>query len=132
MIKFIIIFLAAISVRAELPQTFVKAIHQVETGGRTGKIVGDNGKSLGALQIHKAYWQDATEFNKNIKGKYEDCIGLKYSALIMNAYLLRYCPKEVKAQDFEAMARCHNSGPNFRVKKKLTDNYWNKVKKHLN
>ena len=44
----------------------VKAIHKVESGGRVGKILGDNGRALGPLQIHYANWKDAISFDKSI------------------------------------------------------------------
>ena len=35
------------------------AIHMVETGGRTGPVLGDSGNALGPLQIHRAYHIDS-------------------------------------------------------------------------
>ncbi|MEL0099922.1 MAG: hypothetical protein VW907_10230, partial [Opitutae bacterium] len=52
----------------EVPMSLINAIHQVETGGRLGAIKGDNGRALGPLQIHRAYWIDS-----GVEGKYEDC-----------------------------------------------------------
>ena len=44
-----------------------KAVHQVESSGRTDKnIIGDNGKAIGPLQIHLSNWKDATDFDKTI------------------------------------------------------------------
>ena len=37
---------------------FLNALHQVESGGQLGAIVGDNGRALGPLQIHKIYWAE--------------------------------------------------------------------------
>ena len=55
-------------------EQLIKAIHKVESGGRTGnKIFGDNGKAIGPLQIHYANWKDATDFDKSIGGQYSNC-----------------------------------------------------------
>ena len=68
-----------------------KAVHQVESSGRTDKnIIGDSGKAIGPLQIHYSNWKDATDFDKTIGGKYSDCHSLKYSKLVFDAYLRRY------------------------------------------
>ena len=63
----------------------------VETSRREGMIWGDNGRSLGPLQISKACWQDALEYDPSIGGVYHDCQHLDYSLKIMRAYLARYC-----------------------------------------
>lgn len=110
---------------AELPASFVRAIHQVESSGRLGAIKGDNGLALGPLQIHRAYWQDS-----GIAGDYSQCADLEYSKRVMAAYLKRYAPKAVKANDFQTMARIHNGGP-LGYKTKATLPYWNKAKKNL-
>lgn len=105
---------------------FCKILAIVESGGKTN-VIGDNGKAIGIFQIHYSYWKDATDFNKSIKGKYEDCFNPEYAKRIVNSYLTRYC----KSNNFEDMARCHNSGPDWKNKKKLTDNYWKKFEKLL-
>jgi hypothetical protein len=104
-----------------------KAIHQVESSGRTdGKIVGDNGAAIGPLQIHYANWKDAVEFDKSIGGQYSDCHKLKYSQLIFDAYLRRYG----KGKSAEERARIWNGGPKGN-EKSVTVAYWKKVKKNL-
>jgi hypothetical protein len=104
-----------------------KAVHQVESSGRTGRnIVGDNGKAIGPLQIHFENWKDATDFDKSIGGKYSDCHDLKYSQLIFDAYLRRYG----KGKSAEDRARIWNGGPKG-DDKWATRAYWRKVKKNL-
>lgn len=111
---------------AELPDKFVRAIHQVESSGRVGAILGDNGKAYGPLQIHRACWQDS-----KIKGVYpDDCSSLAYSKRVMAAYLRRYCPQAVEKQDFQTMARIWNGGTQGH-KRSATLGYWEKVKKNL-
>lgn len=107
---------------------FLNALHQVETSGRSGHIVGDKGKALGPLQIHKSYWQDV----KNIVGgKYEDVENLNYSKKVVLAYLNKYGRKAFQQGDWETLAKIHNGGPDG-ANNPNTQGYWKKVKRHLN
>lgn len=108
-------------------RTLVRAIHIVETGGRTGPIMGDNGAAMGPLQIHRACWIDA-----NIGGKYEDVADLSYAKRVFAAYMARYATERRLGRPVtdEDRARIWNGGPNG-YKKKATLPYWNKVKKEL-
>jgi hypothetical protein len=99
------------------------AIHKVESNGRVGPILGDQGRALGPLQIHRIYWADADLG----LGKYEDCKDLGYSRCVVLAYFLRYEPDAVKNNDVEALARLHNSGPAWRSKTQKTDDYWRRI-----
>ena len=117
---------------AQLDAKFVRALHMVESGGRVGKIMGDNGRALGPLQIHKEYWKDAVAFDKSIGGSYNDCADLNYSIKIVNAYLNRYAKTAIANKDYEILARCHNSGPSWSKNKSKTNEYWKNVKKNLN
>lgn len=85
---------------------FFDALHQVETSGRTGRIIGDNGRALGPLQIHRAYWQDS-----RVPGRYEDCVDLAYSKQVVAAYLQRYARAAWDAGDVRTLAAVHNGGP---------------------
>lgn len=108
-------------------RTLVRAIHLVETGGRTGPIMGDNGAAMGPLQIHRACWIDA-----NLGGKYEDVADLSYAKRVFAAYMARYATERRLGRPVtdEDRARIWNGGPNG-YKKKATLPYWNKVKKEL-
>ena len=129
--KYLFAFFAALSINAaNLDNKFVHALHMVETGGRVGKIVGDNGRALGPLQIHKSYWQDAVTFDKTIGGSYSDCTKLDYSIKIVNAYLNRYAEKAILSNDYKKLARIHNGGAKGN-NKEATIEYWNKVNKYL-
>ena len=131
--KFILFFIAfccnALNA-ASLDAEFVAAIHKVETGGRNGAILGDNGRALGPFQIHKGYWQDAMSFNKSIGGKYSDCAEYSYSVKVVTAYLNRYAKAAVLQKDYKTQAKIHNGGPNG-VDKAATNVYWRKVKRSL-
>ena len=96
----------ALTAQAAPPPSFFRALHIVETSGRTGAILGDGGKALGPLQIHKAYHSDA-----RIGGDYARCADLDYSRRVVTAYLQRYAPAAWAAGDVITLARIHNGGP---------------------
>lgn len=115
------------------------AIRQVESGGKNN-AVGDAGKSIGAYQIQRAYWQDAVEHDPSIGGSYKDCFDPVYAEKIVRAYLDRYAPDDATLED---LARIHNGGPSILKKKNSTKikekkawnnttKYWQEVKKELN
>ncbi len=116
---------------AELNPRFVKAIHQVESSGRVGKIVGDNGKALGPLQIHREYFQDAVEYDPSLGRNYNQVTNLAFAKRVVSAYLNRYVPKAVSSNNFQVLARVHNGGPAGHKNPK-TIKYWAKVEKNLN
>jgi hypothetical protein len=95
----------AVTAQAAPPDSFFRALHIVETSGRTGAILGDGGKALGPLQIHKAYHSDA-----RIGGDYSRCAELDYSRRVVTAYLQRYAPAAWAAGDVKTLARVHNGG----------------------
>ena len=88
------------------PASFFRALHIVETSGRTGAILGDHGRSLGPLQIMRGYHADA-----RIGGNYSRCADLDYSKRVVTAYLQRYAPAAWAAGDVTTLARIHNGGP---------------------
>lgn len=94
------------SAQAAPPDSFFRALHIVETSGKRGPILGDNGRALGPLQIHRAYHADA-----RIGGDYARCADLDYSRRVVSAYLQRYAPQAWAAGDVSTLARIHNGGP---------------------
>ena len=105
--KRIAILLAlAATAQAAPPDSFFRALHIVETSGRTGPILGDQGRALGPLQIHRAYHADA-----RIGGDYSRCAELDYSKRVVTAYLQRYAPAAWASGDVTTLARIHNGGP---------------------
>jgi len=98
------------------------AIRLVESGG-ADNAVGDLGTSRGGFQIGMAYWRDGCEAG----GVQWDYLSLVWSRphceYIMHSYWKRY-----GAKTDEEKARCHNSGPKWRTKYHLTNEYWNRVK----
>jgi len=103
------------------PPSFFRALHVVETSGRTGAILGDGGKALGPLQIHKAYHSDAS-----IGGDYSRCADLDYSKRVVTAYLQRYAPEAWAKGDVVTLARVHQGGPRG-ASKQATVSYGDKV-----
>jgi hypothetical protein len=93
------------------PASFFRALHVVETSGRTGPILGDGGKALGPLQIHRASHADS-----RVAGDYSRVADLDYSKRVATAYLKRYAPAAWKAGDVETLARVHNGGPKGHLK----------------
>lgn len=93
------------------PDSFFRALHVVETSGRTGAILGDGGKALGPLQIHRAYHADS-----RVAGDYSRVADLDYSKRVATAYLKRYAPEAWAAGDVETLARVHNGGPRGHLK----------------
>jgi len=110
--KSTLLFLAlCATAHAAPPDSFFRALHVVETSGRTGPIIGDNGKALGPLQIHRAYHADS-----RVAGDYSRVADLAYSKRVATAYLKRYAPAAWKAGDVETLARVHNGGPKGHLK----------------
>jgi hypothetical protein len=114
-----------------IDEKFFKAIHQVESSGRVGPIVGDGGKALGPFQIHREYFNDAAEVDSSLGKNYNRVTDLEFSKRVVLSYLKRYAPKAVMTNNYEVLSRIHNGGP-LGYKNPNTLNYWNKVRKNLN
>ena len=100
------------------------AIEKVESGGDSS-AVGDNGKAVGAYQIHKIYVDDVNR----ISGKsfrYIDRKDKAKSRKMATIYLRHYG----KGKTLIELARIHNGGPKG-YKKKCTEKYAEKIKKVL-
>jgi len=119
------VLLFSLPAAAEIPAKFFRAIHTVETSGRTGPILGDGGRALGPYQIHRAYWQDA-----NVPGTYAQVANEPYARRVVTAYLTRYAREAVATGDFETLARVHNGGPRGH-QRSSTLPYWHRVRRHL-
>jgi len=112
-------------------EKLLNALIKVESNGND-KAIGDNGKSIGCLQIQQAYWIDATE-RSGLGGNYVDCMRRDYSKCVVRAYMNRYGKKwwnTLEGFNPEKIARIHNGGPKGH-KKKATKAYWQKVRKEL-
>ena len=110
------------------------AIESVETGGGAdpANAVGDGGKALGPMQIHRVYWADAVEHDPTLVANgetYQSVRDRTYARRVVMAYMSRYA----KTWSAEEIARLHNGGPAaMKAKRKhLTDGYWAKVRAAL-
>jgi hypothetical protein len=116
----------ACTVSAAPPESFWRALHQVESSGRTsGLILGDGGKSRGPLQISRAYHKDS-----RVPGAYERVDDLAYSRRVATAYFKRYAPQAYLNADLETLARIHNGGLHGMLNPK-TKAYWYKVRRAM-
>lgn len=128
-ISFFLINLQAFSRDLENFDKFYSILIQLESGGKTNAI-GDGGRAIGPAQIHKAYFLDAQQFNKELnKYKYEDCFRLDVSKLVVKSYILRY--SNSKIDSFETWAKMHNGGGRYWLNKSKKyqnnlDIYWRK------
>ena len=107
------------------PESFWRALHQIETSGRTGAVLGDNGRSLGPLQISRAYHADS-----RVAGDYSQVTDLAYARRVATAYLQRYAPQAWAQGDVETLARIHNGGP-AGARKAATLAYAEKVRRAM-
>ena len=127
----ILLFLASAVFGANItpvPKTLLAEMNQVEASGRKVNVPkGDNGAARGPFQIHFKYWQDAIQYDKTIGGTYADCDNYDYSVKVVTAYLNRYGKAYLLSNNYEALARIHNGGPNG-YKDTKTIHYWNKYK----
>jgi len=124
-----ILFLAlliAAPAQAAMPESFWRAMHRVETGGRHGAILGDNGRSLGPYQITRAYHRDS-----GIAGNYEQVTDIAYARRVVEAYCKKYERAAFARGDVEVIARLHNSGPGWRMKRHLTDAYVARIRRAM-
>jgi len=119
--KTLLLLALAATAHAAPPESFWRALHLVETSGRHGAILGDNGRSLGPLQISRAYFTDS-----RVGGTYEQVSDLGFARRVVSAYLQRYAPKAWAAGDVVTLARIHNGGP-AGARKAATVNYGAKV-----
>ena len=104
-LSLLILFLATTASAADFA-AFTRAIHLVETSGRLGPTVGDGGRALGPLQIHRGCWQDS-----RVGGRYEDVTDLAVATAVLRAYLTRYAPAALAAEDWTTCSRVWNGGP---------------------
>lgn len=116
--------LAAAGSAAPAP-SFFRALHVVETSGRHGAIIGDNGAALGPLQIHRACWKDS-----KVAGRYEQVADFAYASKVASAYLKRHAPAAWARGDVVTLARVWNGGPGG-AQKRATLAYAAKVRKAM-
>ncbi|KAK9820450.1 hypothetical protein WJX72_010500 [[Myrmecia] bisecta] len=119
---------------------FLKALHMVEASGKLPAPVGDNGESIGPLQISKWYHEDAWERSAAHEqassspaqaDQYHRCEELSYAEQTALRYFLRWCPDALMFRDYQTMARTHNGGPSHHRAARATAHYWRKVHRFI-
>lgn len=116
------LFLAAtLPADARAVERLLDAMEWVESNGNPA-AVGDGGRSIGPLQIQRAYWSDA-----GVPGRYDQVRDRAYARRVVRAWWRRHCPAALAAGDLERLARCHNGGPAGH-RKPATRAYWGKVR----
>lgn len=117
------------SLELETEMTFlpalIAALITVESGGDF-HAVGDGGKALGYLQIHKEAIDDVNRIYKT-RFKHTDALNPVLAKEICELYLRHYAPENATP---EQCARIWNGGPNGH-NKQSTVQYWEKVKSVL-
>lgn len=102
----------------------------VETGGyrNPDAAVGDGGKAIGALQIHKAVVEDVNRF----AGTSYTWKGMT-NRVAARAVCQKYLEHYAKGKSLEEAARIWNGGPkaNTESRRHLTDGYVTKLSRHI-
>ncbi len=123
--------LTALSVNAvEVSDKRLHALKTVESGCKSDAI-GDNGKAVGILQLHKVYVDDANRIVGYKKYNYNDRYDARKSEemtrIVLTHYGKHYERKTGRRCTDEILARIHNRG--YRQwNDKLGKRYWDKVK----
>ena len=88
--------------------------------------IGDQGRAIGCLQIHKAVVLDVNRFTGS-NYRWEAMTNRVQARAVCEAYLTHYG----KGKTTEEQARIWNAGPQGHKKKQATQAYWAKVKKAI-
>ena len=108
-------------------KTFLMILMLLESGGDS-QAIGDNGLAVGVLQIHPILVEDVNRIANThftLEDRYDPSMSQQMALIYFRHYLgPRATPEE--------MARLWNSGPNWKNKRHLTDNYWEKFKEIAN
>ena len=131
---FVALFIGIPAKSAEPDARLLNALVWVESS-RNEKAVGDSGKAVGLLQLHKIYVDDVNRILGKKRYSYTDRWNPQKSVEMAMVYLKHYGRRYErltgKKASYEILARIHNGGPNG-WKKAGTTVYWRKVRKHLN
>lgn len=110
---------------ADDTEKLLLAIEQVESNGKVN-AVGDGGKALGCLQIHKCVVDDVNLILKKKVYTYQDRSDKAKSFEMARIYLNHYGSRMTTMDK----ARIWNGGP-AGYKKAATLKYWHKVKRAM-
>lgn len=106
----------------------ITALMAVETGGcrNPDLAIGDGGRAIGSLQIHKAVVEDVNRF-AGTSYSWKGMTNRADARKVCEIYLQRYA----KGKSIEDAARIWNGGPDG-YRKSSTLAYWTKVQRNLN
>lgn len=126
--------LTALSINAvEVSDRLLHALKMAESGCKSDAI-GDNGKAVGILQLHKVYVDDANRIVGYNKYSYNDRYDVRKSEemtrIVLTHYGKHYERKTGKRCTDEILARIHNRGFS-QWNDKLGERYWNRVKQFM-
>lgn len=102
----------------------ISALIIVESSGND-LAIGDGGKAIGPLQIHRAVVTDVNRITGS-HFRHQDMTNRAQARAVCEAYLKHYG----KGASIEQLARRWNGGPTG-DRKTATEGYWRKVQKHL-
>ena len=102
----------------------ITALIAVESGGND-MAIGDGGKALGPLQIHRAVVVDVNRITGS-HYRHQDMTNRAQARAVCEAYLRHYG----RGATTEQLARRWNGGPSG-DRKTTTAAYWQKVKKEI-
>ena len=103
----------------------ISALIIVESSGND-QAIGDQGRAIGCLQIHKAVVLDVNRITGS-NYRHQDMTNRVQARAVCEAYLKHWG----KGKTTEEQARIWNAGPQGHNRKKATEAYWNKVRKQL-
>jgi len=103
----------------------ISALIIVESSGND-QAIGDNGRALGPLQIHRGVVLDVNRITGS-HYRWESMTNRAQARAVCEAYLKHWG----KGCTTEQLARKWNGGGPSGDKKKATEAYWLRVKKHL-
>lgn len=102
----------------------ITALIIVESSGND-LAIGDGGKAIGPLQIHRGVVIDVNRFT-GAHYRHQDMTNRAQARAVCEAYLRHYG----RGKTTEEQARIWNGGPTG-DRKTATEGYWRKVQKHL-
>lgn len=102
----------------------ISALMIVESGNND-QAIGDQGRALGPLQIHKAVVLDVNKFTGS-NYRHQDMTNRVAARAVCEAYLKHYG----KGKSLEQQARIWNGGPTG-DRKAVTLAYWRRVQRNL-
>ena len=132
-VAFLCVLTALSADAVEVSDNLLSALKMAESGNRSHAI-GDGGKAVGVLQLHKIYVDDANRIIGYAKYKYADRYGIKKSEemvkVVLTHYGKHYERKTGKRCTDEVLARIHNRGYS-QWNDNLGARYWSRVKKFI-